>query len=238
MKARSGRAEPLDERLERIASLVPACALAADIGADHGLLGTALLRRGVCGRVLFADISEKALSHARETVRRCGFEDRACFAVADGLEALRAVDAPCGCAVIAGMGGKTIAEILRGGAGLLPPDAALVLSAHTEHRLVREAVQAIGWHIAREEVCLCAGRYYLVWRAEPGAQAPWTEAELLCGRLLWREMDEVKRGYLRHRLAYLTTRAEGLRRREEENMDAGALRETELALAYLKEAAR
>ena len=77
-----------------------------------------------------------------------------------------------------------------------------------------------------------------MWRAEPGAQAPWTEAELLCGRLLWREMDEVKRGYLRHRLAYLTTRAEGLRRREEEQLDADALRETELALAYLKEAAR
>ncbi len=224
----------LDERLECIAALARPCALAADIGTDHGLLGTALLRRNICERVIFADISEKALNHARETVRHHRLETRAFFAKADGLEALRIVDAPCGCAVIAGMGGKTIASILCRGADCLAPDTVLVLSAHTEHAAARAAVEAIGYRITGEELCRSAGRFYIVWRAEPGADTPWTEAELLCGKLLWRQMTPLKREYLAHRLWYLQTKLEGLRRKPGEPDAVEALRQTSLALEYLK----
>ena len=224
----------LDERLELIASLVPRCALAADIGADHGLLGTALLRRGTAERVLFADISKKALSHARQTVRQNRLEDRACFAVADGLQALRAVEARCGCAVIAGMGGNTLASILRGGAEYLAPDSVLVLSAHTEHDEVRRTVEAIGYHITREELVSCAGRYYIVWRAEHGADAPWTEDELRCGKLLWQDVDETKRGYARNRLNYLQIKLDGLRRNAATMENDLAIAETERMMAFYR----
>ena len=48
--------------------------------------------------------------------------------------------------------------------------ASLILSAHTDLPLIREAVCLIGYHLDREEPCFCAGRYYLVLRARPGVR--------------------------------------------------------------------
>ncbi len=195
----------LDSRLALAASLYIPCELGADIGTDHGLLPCHLLRKGICRRMILTDISPKALRHAREQVERQGLAERAILRCADGLEALTE---PVGCLSVTGMGGKTLAGILRGGQDRLG-EAALVLSCHTDQAEARRAVTDIGWHFTREEVCLSGGRYYLVWRAEKGSQAM-TAQELRLGPL-WREKKtEEAVGYARHRLWTLARKREGL----------------------------
>lgn len=195
----------LDERLSLAAELYEPCTLGADIGTDHGLLPCYLLKKGVCQRMIFADVSAKALRHAREQVTRQGLNAQAQLVCADGLEALQE---PCGCVSIMGMGGETLAGILARGAHRLQ-GAVLVLSAHTELPLVRQAVMEIGYHFVREELCRAAGRFYLVWRAEPG-HVPMTEEDMLFGTLLQKPMTPQLRAYIQWRTAVLGERLRGL----------------------------
>lgn len=196
----------LDARLSLAASLYERCALGADIGTDHGLLPCYLLYHGVCDRMILADVSPKALAHARDAVRRHHLEDRADLVLADGLAAL---DRPCGCVSMMGMGGETIRDILLTGKDLLQ-GAVLVLSAHTEQPLVRRTIQEIGYHIAAERLCRDERRFYIFWRAEPGSASLSPEA-IRYGGLLWSQNDsKLLREYAEFRILVLSDRLRGL----------------------------
>lgn len=217
----------LDERLSLAASLYKPCALGADIGTDHGLLPCHLLRQGICQRMIFADVSAKALVHAREQVEHQRLGDRARLICADGLDALTE---PCGCVSVMGMGGETIAGILTRGKDKLQ-GAVLVLSAHTDLHLVRQTVQEIGYHIVREELCRAAGRFYVVWRAEPGASAMSAE-DIRFGPLLMQHMSPMLQAYITWRVAVLNDRLNGLLSAREP--DHAAIDAIQADLAYYR----
>ena len=195
----------IDERLSLAASLYEPCALGADIGTDHGLLPCHLLEANICKRMILADVSAKALRHAEALVKARGLEARALLRRADGLDALTQ---PCGCVSMMGMGGETLAGILRRGQDRLQ-GAVLVLSAHTEQPLVRRAIQDIGYRLTREELCQAAGRFYVCWRAEPGEALLSGEA-IRYGSLLWERMTPLLRAYLDHRIAFTRSKLAGL----------------------------
>ena len=155
----------LDARLSLAYDLYDSCELAADIGTDHAHLPAALLQRGRCQHMILTDLSESALQNARETVIHCHLSARTDLRAGNGLQPLAE---PCGMISITGMGGRTVHDILLQGKEKLL-GASLILSAHTDLPLIREAVCCIGYHLDREEPCFCAGRYYLVLRARPGA---------------------------------------------------------------------
>ncbi len=172
----------LDERLSLAAALYEPCDWGADIGTDHAFLPCHLLRTGICQHMIAADVSPKALSRARENLTRQRLINRAEVVLADGLDA---VNRPCGCISVMGMGGETMADILRKGQDRLQ-GAVLVLGAHTELHLVRQAIQDVGYHMVAERLCRAAGRFYVFWRAEAGAEAQSAQA-LRYGGLLWQE---------------------------------------------------
>ena len=156
----------LDARLSLAYDLYDPCELAADIGTDHAHLPAALLQRGRCRHMILTDLSESALRNARDEMIRLRLTDRVSLRAGDGLSPL---DEACGMISVTGMGGRTIRGILRDGREKLR-GASLILSAHTDLPLIRDAVRLIGYHLDREEPCFCAGRYYLVIRARPGAR--------------------------------------------------------------------
>lgn len=195
----------LDERLSLAASLYPACEVAADIGTDHGFLPCHLLENGVCRRMILADVSTKAIRRAEAQVARRNLQDRAAIVCTDGLDA---VTEPCGCISIMGMGGETLAGILLKGQARLQ-GATLVLSAHTELPLARQAIRDIGYHITREVLCRAAGRFYVFWRAEPGPQ-PMDDDEIRYGRLLYQEHSPLLKEYILWRLNVATAKLTGL----------------------------
>lgn len=195
----------LDERLSLAADLYVPCELGADIGTDHGQLPCHLLQNNICRRMILADVSPKALSRAEAEVQRQGLQDRAVLVCADGLDALTE---PCGCVSAMGMGGETLAGILTRGQHKLH-GATLVLSAHTELHLVRQAIRDIGYHITREVLCRAAGRFYVFWQAIPGAE-PTTEEEIRYGSLLLKEMTPLLREYITWRIKVIQAKLNGL----------------------------
>ena len=195
----------LDARLSLAYDLYDPCDLAADIGTDHAHLPAALLQRGRCQHMILTDLSESALKNARETVIRCRLSDRTDLRAGDGLQPL---EEACGMISITGMGGRTVHDILLEGAGKLR-GASLVLSAHTDLPLIREAVCRIGYHLDREEPCFCAGRYYLVLRARPGG-CPLTPRELRLGGPLFESQSSQLIPYLTRRREVLQDKLRGL----------------------------
>lgn len=192
-----GKRMPLtDERLSEMIRMLPKCGIVADIGTDHGRLGAQLLLTGKCGKVWFSDISAPSLEKARGLIARRGLQERAEFFVGDGARALPgAPDA----AVIAGMGGETIAGILRG-AGERLADSVLVLEPNVGAELVRRALMETGRRITDERVVRAARRRYVLIRAEKG-EAAYTERDLIVGPVLRKEPSEAFREYAAFRLS-------------------------------------
>ena len=195
----------LDERLSLVYDLYDPCELAADIGTDHAHLPAALLQRGRCRHMILTDLSESALRNARNEIASFRLSDRVSFRLGDGLEP---VTEKCGVISVTGMGGRTISDILLNGRDRLQ-GAVLVLSAHTDLPLIRQTVAAIGYSLDREEPCFCAGRFYLVFRAVPGAEVL-SPRQIRVGGPLFRSASPVLLPYLSRRREVLRTALQGL----------------------------
>ena len=195
----------LDSRLSLACDLYDPCELAADIGTDHAHLPAALLQRGRCQHMILTDISVCALQNARNEMIRFRLLDRVVLRAGDGLAPL---EEPCGMISVTGMGGRTVRDILLSGKEKLR-GASLVLSAHTDLPLIREAVNTVGYHLDREEPCFCAGRYYLVMRARPGA-LPVTPQEIRLGGPLFDSGSEQLIPYVKRRRDVLESSLRGL----------------------------
>ena len=195
----------LDSRLSLACDLYDSCELAADIGTDHAHLPAALLQRGRCQHMILTDLSESALRNARNEMIRYRLMDRVSLRVGEGLVPLSET---CGMISITGMGGRTIRDILLQGRDRLQ-GASLLLSAHTDLPLIRETVETIGYHLDCEEPCFCAGRYYLVMRARPGAVSL-SSREIRLGGPLFSSCSESLVPYLMHRRDVLRAQLRGL----------------------------
>jgi len=226
-----------DERLRAAADWVTPCELCADIGCDHGRLGAVLLTENRCKRLLAADISPKALEKAKTRIGALGLAERTVFIVADGLDALKAIpDRNADTVCILGMGGETVAQILRRGKRRLQ-GATLILGAQTELFLVRIAIQQIGYRLTDERIVQAEGRLYLLMRAKPApaGAAPYDERQLLLGPCLLETCPVEWRPWLirKHRLRDSAVRAmqAANRARDRERLDA-----VQRELGYTEEA--
>ena len=195
----------LDARLSLAYDLYDPCKLAADIGTDHAHLPAALLQRGRCQHMILTDLSESALRNARNEMIHRRLLNRVSLRSGDGLDP---ICEQCAMISITGMGGRTVRDILLTGKEKLQ-GASLILSAHTDLPLIREAVCRIGYHLDREDPCFCAGRYYLVLRARPGA-CSLTPRELRLGGPLFQSASPQLVPYLTRRREVLQDKLRGL----------------------------
>lgn len=189
-------AHPAERRLEALARRVPVAHVVADVGCDHGRLGELLLRTRPELRLIASDVSAASLMKAR---RRLGgqfaparFEAR----LGDGLEVLRPGEADV--IVIAGIGGRTIADILSRCPA--PARAArLLLAPHSHVGAVRRVLGELDFAIENEWVAEERGHFYPILLAAPGGgrieqDAFWYDV----GRVLPTRADEASRRYGRH----------------------------------------
>lgn len=195
----------LDERLAMIARRVDARAQwVADIGSDHGRLACALLAERPTLRMIVADISADSLSKARLLLSARGLSHRAEFCVADGLDALKgrqgaSVDA----IVLAGMGAKTIREILAAGRARIG-EAVLILQPNVDAPKLRGWLTAHGFVICGEDIARANGRFYVILSARCGASPELTPKQKALGPCLLTERPAAFMPYLQWRKRVLT----------------------------------
>lgn len=101
----------LTDRLQIIADEIKQNETMADIGTDHGFLPISLWERGICSKVIMADISEGSLNKARVNAQVLYPEETFDFRLGSGLEVLLPEEVDN--VVIAGMGGILMTEIME-----------------------------------------------------------------------------------------------------------------------------
>ena len=143
----------MTDRLNKIYELLPACEIFADIGCDHGYMAKAMLDNGKAKKIIIADISKKCLMKAEELLSNeiaCG---TAQSVVSNGFEKVE----NCDLALIAGMGGEEIVNILSC-AKILPQK--LVLQPMKNPDKVRACAVKLGYRIEKDYVFKSSKKFY------------------------------------------------------------------------------
>ncbi len=154
----------LTPRQQAIVDFMPRCGSVADIGCDHGRLGAYLLQQGLAEKVIACDISVPSLKKAQLLCKELGLENMI-FRAGDGMQVLKSGEADC--AVIAGMGGNTIKEILLNDKSKPRYIIAQPMNAIPS---LKQCLQQCGYFISNETVVKEGKRFYRVIALEKGDQ--------------------------------------------------------------------
>lgn len=143
----------MTDRLERIFAIIPKCETFADIGCDHGYIAEAMLKSGKANRVIIADISAKCLKKAEQLLDESIKSGKAISVVSNGFESIP----NCDVALIAGMGGEEICDIINSANNL--PET-LILQPMKNCDKVRLCAVRLGYRVQRDFMFKSAGKFY------------------------------------------------------------------------------
>lgn len=149
----------MNERLNTVKAFIVSADTIADVGCDHAKIALYCLENGLAKTVVASDISEKCLDKARLALKPYA---NARFVCCDGIKY------DCDEAVIAGMGGLLISDILKK-ASCRPHT--VIACPHRNEEAVRTTLLEVGYGIDRDAPVLDRGKYYSVIRAVTGGGA-------------------------------------------------------------------
>lgn len=198
----------LSPRLQTVAQMVPPGTSLVDVGTDHGRLPVWLIQHGVVTRALATDLRPGPLSRAKELAARWGIGSALSFQLCDGLTAVDPRDAQV--VTICGMGGETIADILRAEAWTKGPGHLYILQPMTGVDGLRRYLSENGFAIRREELVEEGRTLYVILLAEPGEMLPLTPGEIWVGRQTCGIESTLRSRYLEQELQKLRWAIEGL----------------------------
>ncbi|MBR5192765.1 MAG: SAM-dependent methyltransferase [Clostridia bacterium] len=161
-------------RLTEIFNAIPTCEVFADIGCDHGYITQKMLQTGKCKKAIFSDISAKCLQKASELLKDYVEKNLAKGVVSNGFEKIEF----CTCALIAGMGGEEIIEVLKKAKSL---PYSLVLQPMKNCEKVRKTLIELGYKILKDYTFNEGKRFYDLIFCEKGEDSL-TQEEIEFGR--------------------------------------------------------
>ena len=192
----------LSRRLEMSVNMVngPVNAI-ADIGCDHAHTDIFLVKNGTAGRCIGMDVRPGPLQKASENLAMYDCADKVELRLSNGFDALKRDEAEV--AIIAGMGGILMRNILEKGLGkeghLYGSRIGLILQPQSHIEEIRRWLYENGYIITDEDMCLEDGKYYFSMKAEQtpdGGIVGISEAEMFFGPVLLRKRPEILCRYL------------------------------------------
>ncbi len=182
-------------RLDALTSMVPKGAIVADIGTDHGYLPKRLVQEGISPKVYAVDNKPGPLASAYENTKGI---PGIVLSLAEGIQLL---SDDVTTLVLAGLGGRTIVEILQ----RIPDHVKTIITSPTVAvPLVRYHLVECGFIIELEQVVLEAGVYYELLRFTRGT-AKYHLIDFEVGPLLKNDSSELAISYRKHKTQELKT---------------------------------
>lgn len=191
----------ISQRLERVAAFVPQDARLLDVGSDHAYLPIYLMQQGRIKAALAGEVVQGPFDSARKNVAAHGLSQQIQVRLADGLAAFESED-QIDTIVIAGMGGRLIADILAQGRTKLGSVRRLILQPNNREDELRSWLVENGFAIETEDVLEEAGKFYEIIVAAAGQQSL-TELERRFGPCLLQASPAVFEAKWRKELAKL-----------------------------------
>lgn len=175
----------LSKRLQTILRMVRNSHLILDLGADHGLLSKALLEEKKGERII---ASEKGNGPFKTLAFNLRSFPEIEVRQGDGLSVITSED-KADEVIIAGMGGKTILDILEKGKPLLPSFSFLVLEPQSDFHDFFPGLKDLGLVLIDEEYVVERKKYYPVCLYIYGKEKELNEAEAEFGRIALAKKD-------------------------------------------------
>ncbi len=194
----------ISSRLDQVVEMIPKCDAVADIGTDHGYVLIALLKRKRIRRGIASDNKKKPLEKAMMNAREEGVASYLDFRLGSGLETLK--EGEVSGAVIAGMGGILIKELITGALDIVKSLDFLLLQPAQNPEILRKYLYENGFRIIDEEILREDRRYYeyLMVEYDPDNRVSYSNlADYTVGDVLYRKDHPLMEDFLKDKIMEL-----------------------------------
>ena len=181
----------LSPRLRAIIEMVPPLDCLADIGSDHAYVPIALIQQQRIRRAIASEIASGPLKISQRDIQAAHLQQQITTRLADGLSGLSRQD-QVDLAVIAGMGGQLITQILERGQSQLRFISQLILEPNNDEPCVRQWLSQHHWQIKTEQI-VQEGRqiYEMIYAQKQANFKPLTPQQVMFGPCLLQERSQV-----------------------------------------------
>lgn len=191
----------ISRRLDQVVQMIPNCDAVADIGTDHGYVLIALLKRNRIRRGIASDNKKKPLEKAMMNAREEGVTSQLDFRLGSGLETLSIGEVNG--AVIAGMGGILIKELMTSAAEIVKSLDFLLLQPAQNPEILRKFLYENSFEVLDEEILREDRRYYeylLVRYEEDKKVTLKNRADYSVGDILYQKKHPLLDDYLKDKI--------------------------------------
>lgn len=150
----------LSLRLYKIASMVDKCDCLADIGTDHAYIPIFLIKEGKCNRAIASDINEGPLKKAQTNIDEEDLNDKIECRLGGGFKTIKPFETNV--AIIAGMGGNLIRDIINENIEVFQNMEYCILQPVQNPEVLREYIYSMGFTIIDEELIIEDSKFYEV----------------------------------------------------------------------------
>lgn len=167
------------KRIQTLCSLLVSSSTFADVGCDHGYCSEYVLKKGLCDKVIFSDVSRGSLQKAQDLLAPYVAEGKAVGVLGDGFFG---VPKDTEQVLIAGMGGSEIVSILSHERYGFMPKKFVFQPMHDGEKLRRYVVEKGGY--IHRDYTFFDGKYYdvIVGKYAPESRQTYTDAEYEFGK--------------------------------------------------------
>jgi len=148
----------LSLRLRTIAAMVEKCDGVADIGTDHGYIPIFLVKNDVCKRAIASDINLGPIEKAKLNISLENLSAQIDCRLGGGLTTIKPNEVNC--AIIAGMGGNLIRDIILEREEVFNSLDNAILQPVQNPEVLRRFIYEQGYSIVDEELCFDQNKFY------------------------------------------------------------------------------
>lgn len=185
-------------RIDLLASLCKGSNIVCDVGCDHAYVLIEAIKKYGVNKGIAADIGVGPLEMAKKSITEARMNDKIQLCLSNGFEK---IDTKFDTAIIAGMGGSLIVDILTNGLSKLG-DAKLILQPNNDRMKLRTFLKNNNYKIVEEYALVDVAKYYEIIIAEKGTVA-YDYYDLKFGPILRKKMEPAYLEHYKDELAYL-----------------------------------
>lgn len=159
----------LTPRLDAVARMIEINTVIADIGTDHGYIPVHLVSKGICPKAIACDVNKGPLDSARSFIRANNLSGKIETRLGSGLSVIKVGEVQA--AVIAGMGGVLISDILTASANVVQSLKYCVLQPMVAQDVLRKWIYDNGYTIVDEDLAKEDKRIYEIIKISRGNES-------------------------------------------------------------------
>jgi tRNA (adenine22-N1)-methyltransferase len=154
----------LSIRLKAIASMIEECDSVVDVGTDHGYIPIYLVKNGLIKNAVASDINRGPVEKAKGNVISNDVSTQISCRLGSGLATINKGEVQV--AIVAGMGGNLIRDILEADLDVVKELKYMILQPVQNAEVLREYLYSTGYDIIDEEICIDDGKFYEIIKAK------------------------------------------------------------------------